>query len=147
RVVVFGRVPLRQSKGLLLQDPRTPIMHLLQTLLSLSEAPLKSIIAMISIVFAAFFTLAQRPATAPLTYERLRNAPSETQNWLMYWGNYQGTHFSSLKQIDKSNVDRFQHPWTRKMSGRGSLQSTPLVVDGVMYTSGAPGSVYALEAK
>src|SRR6185295_1554132 len=65
----------------------------------------------------------------------------------MYWGNYQGTHYSSLKQIDKSNVDRLQTSWTLPMSGTASLQATPLVVDGVMYTSGVPGTVYALDAR
>src|SRR3954471_12467766 len=29
-----------------------------------------------------------------LTYERLRAAASEPHNWLTYWGNYQGTHYS-----------------------------------------------------
>jgi alcohol dehydrogenase (cytochrome c) len=107
---------------------------------------LRSVIAIISIVFAAFLALAQRSATASLTYERLRNAPAEPQNWLMYWGNYQGTHFSSLKQIDKTNVDQLQDAWTVQMTERGLLQATPLVVDGVLYTSGAPGTIYALDA-
>ena len=50
---------------------------------------------------------APRPAAAPttvapapnLTYERLLHAASEPHNWLTYWGDYQGTHYSRLSQI------------------------------------------------
>src|SRR5215471_8601536 len=107
---------------------------------------MKSLVATVTFALVSVLIFAQRPSS-PLTFERLRNAQAEPQNWLMYWGNYQGTHFSSLMQIDKSNVDRLQDSWTVQMTGRGSLQATPLVVDGVMYTSGAPGTIYALDAK
>ena len=106
----------------------------------------ESTIAAASILPASFVLLAQRPASSPLTFKRLRDASAESQNWLMYWGNYQGTHYSSLKQIDKSNVDRLQTSWMMPMSGVASLQATPLVADGVMYTSGVPGTIYALDA-
>ena len=108
---------------------------------------MKFIVAITSTFLAGFVFLAQSPAPKPLTFERLRNAQAEPQNWLMYWGNYQGTHYSSLKQIDSTNVDRLQDSWTVQMTGIRTLQATPLVVDGVMYTSGAPGTVYALDAK
>ncbi|HLQ77011.1 MAG TPA: PQQ-dependent dehydrogenase, methanol/ethanol family [Terriglobia bacterium] len=108
---------------------------------------MKSITAFVLISMGGLVLLAQRPAADPLTYERLRNAQAEPQNWLMYWGNYQGTHYSSLKQLDKSNVNRLQDSWTVQMTGMRNLQATPLVVDGVMYVSGAPGTVYALDAK
>src|SRR4029079_18369299 len=40
--------------------------------------------------------------TAPRgpTFERYRNSQAEPYNWLMYWGDYQGTHYSALKSID-----------------------------------------------
>jgi alcohol dehydrogenase (cytochrome c) len=107
----------------------------------------KSIIAAASVLLISLVLLAQRPAASPLTFKRLRNASAEPQNWLMYWGNYQGTHYSSLKQIDKTNVDRLQTAWMMPMTGLASIQATPLVVDGVMYTSGVPGTIYALDAQ
>jgi len=106
----------------------------------------KSVIAIGSTLVLSLALAAQRPAGSPLTFERLRNAGAEPQNWLMYWGNYQGTHYSSLKEIDKTNVDRLQTRWMMPMTGQQSLQATPLVVDGVLYTSGTPGTVYALDA-
>jgi PQQ-dependent dehydrogenase (methanol/ethanol family) len=106
----------------------------------------KSIAAVASISLLSLVLFAQRPSTSPLTFERLRKAAAEPQNWLMYWGNYQGTHYSSLKQIDKTNVDRLQTSWMMPMTGMASIQATPLVVDGVLYTSGVPGTIYALDA-
>ena len=81
-----------------------------------------------------------------VTFERLRRAASEPQNWLTYWGDYQGTHYSGLRQIDTSNVRRLQAAWARQLPGSSVLEATPLVVDGVLYTSGPPGIVVALDA-
>ena len=83
---------------------------------------------------------------AGLTYERLRRAAEEPQNWLTYWGDYHGTHSSALQQITSSNVSRLQAAWARQLPGSSVLEATPLVVDGVMYTSGPPGIVVALDA-
>jgi PQQ-dependent dehydrogenase (methanol/ethanol family) len=88
--------------------------------------------------------------TGGLSYERLRNAQAEPHNWLMYWGNYQGTHNSSLKEIDTSNVTRLRTAWTFPILGGNSvLEGTPLVVDGVMYATGSgnPASVTAIDAR
>jgi PQQ-dependent dehydrogenase (methanol/ethanol family) len=84
-----------------------------------------------------------------LSFSRLRNAQAEPQNWLSYWGNYQGHHFSSLSQITPANVERLQAQWSVQMPPGPALEATPLVVDGIMYTSytssGAAG-VYAIDA-
>jgi len=84
--------------------------------------------------------------TPALTYERIRGAASEPQNWLTYWGNYQSTHYSGLNQITTANVRRLQAAWARQLQGTSVLEATPLVIDGVMYTSGPPGTVVALDA-
>ena len=81
--------------------------------------------------------------------ERLRHAGAEPQNWLMYWGDYQGTHHTSLDQINASNVQQLRAAWTFPIVGGNSvLEATPLVVDGVMYTTGSgnPATVTALDA-
>jgi alcohol dehydrogenase (cytochrome c) len=88
------------------------------------------------------------PVDSPggVTFERLVNAEAEPHNWLMYWGDYQGRHYSPLKQIDTTNVSRLQTAWTFAMPGENMLEATPLVVDGVMYTA-QPGVVIALDAR
>src|SRR5213075_1226096 len=74
-----------------------------------------------------------------LPYERIRDAHKEPSNWLTYWGDYQGKHFSALKQITTANVGQLQARWAMQMPGDSLLEATPIVVDGVMYTSGMPG--------
>ena len=82
-----------------------------------------------------------------LTFDRLRNAQAEPQNWLTYWGDYQGHHFSALDQIKPANVRQLQAQWSVQMPGSSVLESTPLVVDGTMYAAGPPGEMYAIDAK
>jgi alcohol dehydrogenase (cytochrome c) len=93
--------------------------------------------------------IATPPLAAGVTFDRLRNAPSEPHNWLTYWGNYQGTHFSPLAQIDASNVRQLQAVWALPLPGDAVLEGTPLVVDNVMYAtgSGSPATVTALDAR
>jgi PQQ-dependent dehydrogenase (methanol/ethanol family) len=82
-------------------------------------------------------------------YERLLAAASEPQNWPMFWGNYQGTHYSALKQIDTTNVHNLRAIWATPIPGDSILEGTPLVVDGIMYMTGSgnPLTVTALDAK
>src|SRR5207302_7854044 len=38
---------------------------------------------------------AAAPISGGITFERLRNSDAEPQNWMHYWGNYRGTHYSA----------------------------------------------------
>jgi alcohol dehydrogenase (cytochrome c) len=82
-----------------------------------------------------------------VTYERLRNSHVEPHNWMHYWGDYQGTHSSALKDITPANVSKLQAKWSIQLPGNSTLETGPIVVDGVMYTSGQPGTVVALDAR
>lgn len=82
-----------------------------------------------------------------LSFERLSRAEREPHNWLTYWGSYRAEHFSELTQIDRRNVATLQARWAAPMPGSSPLESTPLVVDGILYVSGPPGEVYALDAR
>jgi alcohol dehydrogenase (cytochrome c) len=61
------------------------------------------------------------------------------EDWLMHRGNYQAWGYSSLDQINKTNVRDLQLVWSRAMEP-GINQATPLVHNGVMYL-GHPGDV------
>jgi alcohol dehydrogenase (cytochrome c) len=82
-----------------------------------------------------------------LSSARLIHAQREPQNWLTYWGSYASGHFSGLNQIDRHNLSQLQARWAMPMPGNSPLEATPLVVDGLMYMSGPPGDVYALDAR
>ncbi|HYM10534.1 MAG TPA: PQQ-dependent dehydrogenase, methanol/ethanol family, partial [Bryobacterales bacterium] len=92
--------------------------------------------------------VAEAPA-APggLAYDRIAHAEREPQNWLTYWGSYQGRHYSALPQINTSNVWQLRADWAYQIPGGGPLEATPLVVDGVLYTTGPSGYVCALDAR
>ena len=81
-----------------------------------------------------------------VTEARLTRSIDEPQNWLTYWGNYQATHYSGLKQITAANAGTLRAAWTYAMPGDAVLQTTPLVVDGVMYAT-QPGAVVAVDAR
>jgi alcohol dehydrogenase (cytochrome c) len=96
---------------------------------------------------AAPATAAGLCATCPqVTSERLRRSNTEPHNWMTYWGDYAGTHYSALTEVTTTNVPRLQAQWAMQFPGSTILEATPLVVDGVMYTSGLPGTVVAIDA-
>jgi alcohol dehydrogenase (cytochrome c) len=114
----------------------------------LSPAELQNVVAYLKSLNGRDLTkTSEAPLSGGLTYERLRNADAEPHNWLMYWGNYQGTHFTRLNQITPANAKLLQAQWTIQLPGDQVLQTTPLVIDGVMYTTGPPGQVFALDAR
>jgi len=66
-------------------------------------------------------------------------------DWPMYRHDLEGSGYSPLKQVDSSNVAKLAQAWSMELSGRGGLEVTPIVVDGVMYLPGS-GKVFALDA-
>lgn len=93
-------------------------------------------------------TLAAAALTAsaqPVTQERLLNASAEARNWLMYNGDYAGRHHSGLTSIHAGNVKRLGLDWVFQARSLEKFESTPLVVDGVMYLTEAPNNVVALD--
>ncbi|MBI3400619.1 MAG: PQQ-dependent dehydrogenase, methanol/ethanol family [Acidobacteria bacterium] len=97
-------------------------------------------------VFDKLTLEAHKLESGGVTSDRLEKAGAEPQNWLMYWGDYSSTHYSALTQIDATNVARLRAAWTFPMPGDSVLEATPIVVDGVMYTT-QPGVVAALDAR
>src|SRR5262245_30457666 len=86
-------------------------------------------------------------ANAQITSERLLRAADEPQNWLMYSGGYMSQRYSQLRQIDRSNVKNLELKWILPNQVFGAWQSTPLVVDGIMYVTQRPNDVLAVDAK
>jgi alcohol dehydrogenase (cytochrome c) len=67
--------------------------------------------------------------------------------WLMYSGSYSSHHFSPLTQITTANVARLKPAWVYQPAGVGSVETTPVVAGGVMYTTSGPTNVAALDLK
>lgn len=80
----------------------------------------------------------------PVTDARLTNP--EPQNWLMTRGNYQGWSYSSLDQINSSNVRGLTPVWTFSTGVDSGHESPPIVNNGVMFVSTPYAQVIALDA-
>jgi alcohol dehydrogenase (cytochrome c) len=84
---------------------------------------------------------------AQVTSDRLLRAADEPQNWLTYNGGYMSQRYSLLKQIDTSNAKNLELKWMMQNQVFGPWETSPLVVDGVMYLTQRPNDVIALDAK
>ena len=80
-------------------------------------------------------------------FERLREAGSEPENWVTYSGGYFSNRYSGLDQITPANVGELERQWVYQTGVFGPWQTTPLVVDGVMYVTQRPNDVVALDAR
>src|SRR5204862_4023204 len=56
---------------------------------------------------------------------------AQSGDWLMYSGSYSSHRFSPLAQITTENVARLKPAWVYQPAGTGSLETTPVVVNGV----------------
>jgi quinohemoprotein ethanol dehydrogenase len=81
---------------------------------------------------------------AAVDSERL--AAREPDQWLSPGGDSRGTYYSPLTDIDRSNVAGLGFAWDYRLGTNRGQESTPLVIDGVMYATSNNGRVYALDA-
>src|SRR5258708_31099983 len=92
------------------------------------------------------FPMIPLPLCAQVRDERLLHASDEPQNWLTYSGSYASQRYSALQQISATNVKNLELKWVFQAQSLQKFESTPLVVDGVMYLTQSPNDVVALDA-
>jgi quinoprotein glucose dehydrogenase len=68
------------------------------------------------------------------------------RDWSVYGGTPENNHFSPLKQINRKNVQRLGVAWTYDAEEPGGLQTSPIVVQGVLYGLTPTEKVFALNA-
>ncbi len=67
-------------------------------------------------------------------------------DWPAYGGSAEGNHYSSLAQIHRGNVRRLEVAWTFDTGEEGGLQTSPIIVGGVLYGLTPTQKVFALDA-
>jgi glucose dehydrogenase len=77
---------------------------------------------------------------------RIRNADSEPGNWLAYGRGYEERRFTPLTQINRDSIDRLGLAWVKDMGTNRALESTPIVVDEIVFFTSAWSIVYAVTA-
>ena len=88
----------------------------------------------------------EQPKFGAIDRERLLHADDEPGQWLTTGRDFGHTHHSALTDINKQTASRLGFAWDYQTGTTRGMEATPVVVDGVMYTSGPTGRVYALNA-
>ncbi len=82
-------------------------------------------------------------ALGQVTYQQLLEADREPGNWLTYSGSYNSQRHSRLEQINRDNVSELELKWAFQMRTLEDVETTPLVVDGIMYLTEPPSNAHA----
>ncbi|MFN3520834.1 MAG: PQQ-dependent dehydrogenase, methanol/ethanol family [Phenylobacterium sp.] len=102
----------------------------------------------LSLAFAAILAGCQKPAPAPGAVDAARLQAAETNGeWLSYGRTYSEQRFSPLTKIDTKTVGDLGLAWHHEFDTDRGQEATPLMVDGVLYTTTAWSKVYALDAR
>jgi PQQ-dependent dehydrogenase (methanol/ethanol family) len=83
----------------------------------------------------------------PVTQQQLDNAAKDGSNFLLTNGNYEQTRFYPNDQINAGNVGHLHPAWIFQTEVKDSLETSPIVVNGVMFVTTSFSHVYALDAK
>jgi len=94
------------------------------------------------------FTVASSAAAqGNVSNQRVLAESASGQNWFLKGGNFRGEHFSPLSQVNDDNVADLGLAWATDLPIPDGISATPIVVDGVIYLSGAFSIVYAIDAE
>src|ERR1700761_5053497 len=72
---------------------------------------------------------------SPVTQAQLNDADKNAKNFLLTNGNYAQTRFYPARQITRDNVKNLHVAWIFQTDVKESLETSPIVVDGVMYVT------------
>ena len=101
---------------------------------------------LISMIWAVALA-AQQPASPGVTSQDLFDGLADPTRWLTYSGDYSGRRHSPLTQIAPGNVHELTAQWTFQTGTLGPFQTTPLVLDGVLYVTGFNNHAWAIDAR
>jgi len=80
--------------------------------------------------------------------QALEEKMNNLDNWASWGGDYQGTRYSKLNQINSKNVHQLKVAWNFPLDAYSGLEGGPLVVDDVIYiVTPFPNNVFAIEQK
>jgi alcohol dehydrogenase (cytochrome c)/quinohemoprotein ethanol dehydrogenase len=79
--------------------------------------------------------------------ERIANADAEPHNWLAHGRTFSEQRYSPLDQVNTDNVADLELAWYVDLDTNRGQEATPIVVDGVIYSTSAWSKVQAVDAK
>jgi alcohol dehydrogenase (cytochrome c) len=84
--------------------------------------------------------------TINVSQAQLNNSAKQGKNWLHTNGDYAQTRFYPGAQINAGNVKNLRPEFSFQTEVRESMETAPIVVDGIMYMTTSFNHVYALDA-
>jgi PQQ-dependent dehydrogenase (methanol/ethanol family) len=81
-----------------------------------------------------------------VSQSRLNKAEGDKQNWLHVNGGYAQTRYYPGTQINAGNVSKLKPAFVFQTAVLESMETAPLVVDGVMFLTTSYNHVYAIDA-
>ncbi|MBI3403260.1 MAG: PQQ-binding-like beta-propeller repeat protein [Acidobacteria bacterium] len=119
----------------------------MRRIVAVAMLPAVLIVALGAATLAAQYTMT-------VNKDRLINAPSEPQNWLMMNGDYASTRYSKLSQINRDNVKSLRMVWALALGGLQDVgqngpenEVNPLIDNGRMYTTDGWGTLYKIDVR
>lgn len=100
----------------------------------------RNILAVLALATLWTGVLTPRLGAQGLSPDMLLTPPTNT--WPTYNGDYSGRRFSTLDQINSSNIDSLTLAWVYRANG--TIKSTPLEVNGILYFT-TPDNVWAID--
>lgn len=99
----------------------------------------------VAAIAGLFFSTAR--LAVPAGASQLPNGTrEEKRDWSAYGGAPENTHYSDLTQINRTNVKELQVAWSFDTGEQGGLQTSPIIVDGILYGITPTQKVFALDA-
>ena len=92
-------------------------------------------------------SMAATAAITPVSQQQLSSAAKDSSNFLATNGNYEQTRFYPNDQINRKNVAHLHPAWIFTTEVKESMETSPIIVKGVMYATTSFSHVYALDAK
>jgi PQQ-dependent dehydrogenase (methanol/ethanol family) len=102
---------------------------------------------MVGVAAAGLALAGFAPGDSVVNDHRLAAADGETGSWLTVGRTYAEQRYSPLNQIDTQNVAKLGLAWHHEFDTDRGQEATPLMVDGVLYTTTAWSKVYAFDAR
>jgi len=102
----------------------------------------------VAVVLAATSTFAQEgvPKKVSVTQQQLTGAGGQSANWLHTNGNYAQTRYFPGKDINTGNVSKLKLAYVFQTEVVESMETAPIVINGVMYLTTSFNHVYAIDA-
>jgi len=104
-------------------------------------------LVVVALIISQLVSFGPRKGAEGVDQTRLLGAAAEPANWLAHGGTFLEQRYSALDQVNAGNVAKLGLAWSYEFDTNRGQEATPIVVDGVIYTSTAWSKVFALDGK